>query len=258
MTFLASLWAHVLGVIAYIKSFIPVASSAPAAPAAGPQPPTLSKLAQIVLTYNNQQAYWVGGVTTWTVAAKGVTVNKASAAQCQATADQLEATIPSSAPMQIPCALIASESVFDPKCQNGNFAGSNPSKSPWGYDDGLCQLKLCDIEIDGKTGAAAFSTPADAQAFAFDVTKAIPYFWGIYNAHLATADKLIAGNTRSDIDPRLMNRWILAALCYKQGDTGAATIFASGQWPSELNNFVSLEQYFAGKLGVPSLFAGLT
>jgi len=244
----------IAGAFAAIKGYVPVpgtaASAAPSSSAIA-----LSAHAKIILTYNNQQAYWVGGVTQWSVPAKGVTVNKITPAQAQDEANALDATVPTEAPLSVPYALLASESVLDPSCQNGNFLGSNPTKSPWGYDDGVAQLKLKYITIRGKSGPAAFSTAADAQAFAFDVRDAIPYFWGSFNSHLATADKLISGNTNSAIDPRLMNRWVLGALCFKQGDTGCATIFAGGTWPAELNNFVSLEGYFAKQLGQKSVFA---
>lgn len=235
-------------------SWVPIASQGPT-PA--PSPSSLSPLAQVILTYNNQQFYWDGGVTRWTVPAKGVTVNKLDAAGAEAEAEELSATVPSTDPMSVPLALLGSESVLDRYCQNGNFAGSNPTKDPWGYDDGVAQIKLKYISIGGKVGAQAFASAADAQAFAFDVTKAIPYFWGIYNSDLVTADLWIAGNTNSAIDPRLMNRWILAAVIYKQGSTGAQAIFADGAWPAELNNFVSLETYFAGKLGQQSVFSSI-
>jgi len=241
-----------LGVGLAVKGEIPVPSTVPAASAS---PAHLSKLAQVILTENNMQSYWVGGVTSWSVAAKGVTVHKISAAQAEAEADELQATVPSTVPMSIPLALLSSESVFDPQCQNGNFEGSNPTKDPWGFDDGVAQLKLKYIEIGGKTGTAAFSSAAAAQAFAFDVTKAIPYFFGIYESHLAEADSWIAGDAPSTIDPRLTNRYVLAALAYKQGDTGAYSIFKSGQWPSELNNFENLEMFFAQQLGTTSVFA---
>lgn len=226
-------------------------------PTPGPTPSVFSSLAQVILTYNNQQAYWVGGVTQWTVPAKGVVVNKLDAAGAQAEADQLDATVPGDDPMSVPLALLASESVLDRYCQNGNFTGSNPTHDPWGYDDGVAQLKLKYITVAGKSGPEAFASAADAQAFAFDVTKALPYFWGVYNSDLVTADSWINGGGPSTIDPRLMNRWILAAVIFKQGPTGAYAIFESGAWPSELNNFVSLETYFAEHLNQPSVFAGL-
>lgn len=237
-------------------SLAPHAGQAPS-PSPSTSAVVLDQLGKVILTYNNQQAYWVGGVTQWSVAAKGVTVNKLDPAGAAAESQALEASVPSSAPMSIPLALLASESVLDRYCKNGNFAGSNPTKDPWGFDDGIAQLKLKYIEVNGKVGAAAFASSDDAQAFAFDAAKAVPYFWGIYNAHLATADAWIAAGGPSGIDPRLMNRWILAAVIYKQGDTGAYSIFKDGAWPAELNNFVSLEGYFAGKLGVKSVFAGI-
>lgn len=217
-----------------------------------PVTPAPTGLAAIILTYNNQQAYWANGVSTFTEPAEGVVVHKINATQAGLIADQLTATVGTSAPMSIPLALLASESVLDPLCQNGNFLGSNPSKGPMGYDDGIAQLKLCDIEVEGTT-----FTPATAQAFAFDVTKAIPYFWSLYEGHLATADSWVTAGGPSNIDPRLMNRFVLACVMYKQGVTGAEAIFKSGTWPAELNNFMSLESYFATKLGEPSVFEGL-
>lgn len=219
-----------------------------------PEPlPPLDKLAQIILNQNNMQVYWkVPGVTMYSIPEEGGVIHKLDPAMAQLESTILQKYIPADE-MGVACGLLASESVMDWQCENGNWNGSNPTRSLWGYDCGLPQLKLELIEIDGKVGPAAFATPNEAMDFAFDLSKAIPYFWGLYQAHLAEADKLIAGNTRSDIDPRLMNRYILAAIIYKQGDTGGATIFAAGTWPAELNNFGNLVAWYSQQLGIPSL-----
>jgi hypothetical protein len=223
-------------------------------PVAGEQPkPNLSPLAQIILGYNNSQMYWVGGVTVFTEPTKGVTLHKITATQAQSVATELEAVVSASEPTSIACALLGSESVMDPQCENGNYLGSNTAKDALGFDDGIAQEKLRYL-----VGQPGVTDAPGAQAFAFDVTRAIPYFWSLYQSHVATADGWIAAGGPSNIDPRLMNRYILAAVIYKQGATGGRAIFEAATWPEELNNFVSLEKYFAAKLSVPSVFLGLS
>jgi hypothetical protein len=229
-----------------------------------PQAPVaLDKLATVIKKQNNMQAYWAippGSITgEWPIPAEGGVIHRITDIQAQQESEIIQAVVPA-AEVGIACGLMSSESVMDPKCVNGNWNGSNPSRSLWGADCGIGQLKLCDIEVDGKSGAAAFASPEDAQAFAFDVTKAVPYFWGLYQSHLQTADSWIAAGGPSNIDPRLMNRYVLAAVIYKRGAgmgttaaPGARMIFEAGTWPAELNNFGNLVVWYSNALGIPSL-----
>ncbi len=210
----------------------------------------LTPLAEIILKYNNQQSVWKLG-RTWTNPLKGVVIQEDDATEAQAIADVLESTVPPVAPMSVPLALLGSESDIG-YAINGNFLGSNKSHDPLGYDDGPAQEKLRYL-----IGQPGVTDATSAKAFALDPKRAIPYFWSLYNSHLQTAAQWIATGGASNIDPRLMNRWILAAVIYKQGDTGGRAIFLAGDWPAELNNFVSLEVYFAKQLGTPSVFVSL-
>lgn len=240
-------------VIGILTVFVAVGSMVLARMREASDPPeTLSPLAKIIYAFNRQQAIWVGG-PTFSEPAKGVSLTEDTEAQAEEVADVLEATVPASAPMQIPLALLGSESDLSIICFNGNREGSNKANDPGGYDDGVAQEKLKYL-----IGQPGVKTIDDARAFALDPKRAIPYFWSLYQAHLRTADEWIAAGGPSTIDQRLMNRWILAAVVYKQGPAGARNIFEAGLWPPELNNFVSLESWFAKELGVKSLFTGLT
>ena len=209
---------------------------------------TSTLLGATILHQNNMQVYWKTGLTVFPVVPNGGQVHKIGASTAQAVADELEAVVLPPAPMHVACGLLASESVMDPLCVDECRHSSNPEGNPLKFDCGIGQTKLEFLPFNPAVGLAV------RQAFAFDITKAIPYFWGLYNDHLVLADKWIAGNTRSDIDPRMMNRYALAGIIYKQGPTGAAAIFADGKWDPELNNFASLCDWYAAALNEKSVF----
>ncbi len=228
----------------HIIDWIPL----PGPPAHSNAPASLDKLGTVILQYNNMQSYWKLGVQTWTVAAKGVVVHKINAAQAALIASTIEsqpATSP--VPETIALGLMASESLLDPLCQNGNFLGSNPTKALGGFDMGLCQLKLKYITTPG------VSSLADAQAFAFDPTKAIPYLYEMFAGKIEWAKGVIAAHESTWA--QWNNPLVLAVGAFKLGETGVMTFYQGGTWATELNNFIQLESQFASQLGVPSALA---
>ncbi|MGA8535172.1 MAG: hypothetical protein WB615_13780 [Candidatus Tumulicola sp.] len=211
-------------------------------------PVALDKLGSVILHYNNMQSRWWLGVQTWTVAAKGVALHKINAAQAALIASAIEARpATSSVPETVALGLMASESLLDPLCQNGNFLGSNPAKVLGGFDMGLCQLKLKYIT------APEVSNLDDAKAFAFDPTKAIPYFYEIFAGKIEWAEGVIAGHKSAWT--QWNNPLILAVGAFKLGETGVMTLYQGGTWATELNTFIQLESWFASQLGVPSALA---
>jgi hypothetical protein len=229
-------------------------------PGQGPQPnPSATPqdaMAQIILHANNMQSYWVGGYTKWSIPAKGIVVDKinadiANSEDSAIVAAENQGPAEQGIPRSVALALMMSESDLDPLCQNGNFLGSNPTHDPLGFDDGVTQAKLRYL-----VGSAPGVTDAtSAQAFAFDPSRSIPYFYRELAVKIAWAQYIIA-TYPSLGDTRLHNPYMLGVLGYKQGATGAMNIYNSGSWPTELDNFVNLESYFAQQLGVPSALVG--
>jgi hypothetical protein len=160
--------------------------------------------------------------------------------------------------LSVSLACLAIESTLDPACQNANtgtnslgVARSNPDNNPMLYDMGIAQLKLTYITAPGVVDHAS------ALAFALDIDKAIPYFVSIMNGHLVWALATIQDNTSSIPDPRLSNPWLLATGAYNFGPTGMLAYYKNGTFPSHCQEVIDLEEYFATKRGVPSIFADL-
>lgn len=227
----------------------------PAPPSPAPNPPvvkTLDRIAQVILDYNNNKSYFVAG-PSWSIPTKGVTIHKITFDQAQEISDAIQRAIAQyHLPLTFVLACLAVESVLDPGCENGNFMGSNTSKDPLGFDDGIAQLKLRYL-----VGAAyGILNALSAQAFAFDVNRAIPYFCSLMAGKVKNAQTVIAESS-STTDVRLRNPLVYATGAYNFGDTGMLKIFESGAYPSHCSSVVADEQYFASKLGVASVFADL-
>ena len=213
------------------------------------------KLASVIFTYNATKPYFAIS-DSWSVPAKGVIIHKITQAQANeiSTAVQAAAT-KYGLPLTYALACLAVESVLDPNCVNGNLGPgeSNTANDPLGYDDGIAQLKLRYL-----VGAAPGVTDsASAYLFAKDVNRAAPYFCSLMAGHFAAAKEILAKDTSSAPDVRLRNPWVYATGSYNFGETGMAKVFASGEYPSHCTSVVSDEQYFAAKLGLPSIFADL-
>lgn len=151
-------------------------------------------------------------------------------------------------------ACIAIESLFDPKCENGNYTymghtGSNPDKKPEGFDVGIAQLKLKYLMQDRKLSVE------EADAFAKDYTKAIPYMTTTMKLLLGYADALIQDNKRTDQIPALLNRYCLATLAYNLGRTGLKRYLATATAISTHGSVVmAYENEYSKKLNLPSVF----
>jgi hypothetical protein len=149
---------------------------------------------------------------------------------------------------------IGIESVFDPKCENGNYSygahvGSNPTEHEDGFDVGIAQLKLKYLMEDRKCDVVA------AHAFACDYTKAIPYMATTMKLLLGYADALIQDTKRSDVLEDFMNRYIVATGAYNYGRTGMKNLIATATvLPAHCKVVKQYEQEYAALLKIPSVF----
>jgi hypothetical protein len=191
---------------------------------------------------------------------KGVTIHKIDAttagniaATIITAADQTNVDVPA-AKLTIPyiMACIAIESAFDPGCMNGNFLGSNPTRALRGYDVGIAQEKL--LYLIGTNG---LWTDADAQAFALDFRKAIPYMTKVMATKLEWADTQIASlSGQSGPIAQYRDRYYLATQAYNFGDTGMLKhLFADTTPPTHAEHVLHLEDAYSQALGVPSVFS---
>ncbi len=235
-------------ILKWIKTNIIDRFAVPGLPVHANSPVSLDTLGSTILRYNNMQSYWRLGVQTWTFVAKGVTIHKIHAPQAALIASAVRSQPATSVvPQTIALGLMASESLLDPLCQNGNFLGSNPTKELSGFDMGICQLKLKYVTAPG------VSNVDDAKTFAFDPSKAIPYLYALVAGKIEWARETIAGH-RSAL-PQWNDPFILAVGAFKLGQTGVMAFYQGGSWAAELDDFVKLESWFASQLGVPSALA---
>jgi hypothetical protein len=75
---------------------------------------------------------------------------------------------------------------------------------------------------------------------------------------MAWASSVIAANRSSVPDPRLSDVRLLATGAYNFGETGMLAIYNSGAFPDHCASVLGDEKYFAGKLGVSSIFSDLS
>jgi hypothetical protein len=245
--FLAVTGLLLWGVATKIFSWVPRPAPPTVAASSGIKPNDI--IASVILAYNNSQAFFKLG-PAWSVPAKGVVIHEINAGEANAISLQIQKSAPQhNLPTSYVLACLAIESVLDPNCENGNFAGSNPTKDPLGYDMGIAQLKLRYITAEGVT----FENPEQAKAFAFDVSKAIPYFCLEMAGKIAAAKDVIARNTSSAPDARLNNPLILGTCLYNFGTTGGVeNYYQKGVFPSHCTHVIDLWQYFDKALGVKS------
>ncbi len=217
--------------------------------------PQWTPLANVILIYNNSRPFFILG-PTYANAAKGVLIHKITPVQAQVLASVIDAAA-TKCGLWIPYVLacLAIESCLDPNCVNGNLGPgrSNPTNDPLGYDVGVAQEK--ERYLLGYHGVL---TAADARAFALDINDAIPYFCALMVGKIAAAQTIIAATPLTvKPDPRMKNPLMLGTWMYNEGDTGAITAYNAGQFPNHCASVLGDEEYFAGKLGVPSIFAQL-
>lgn len=154
-------------------------------------------------------------------------------------------------PLTYLLASIAIESAFDPNADNANKGPgeSNTADDPLGHDTGISQIKLKYL-----LGQLGVETLAEAQDFALDITKAIPYQCSLLAGDLVWAEGLLA-TPSSAPDPKMQNKYALASCSYNFGRTGAEKMFNGGEWPPHCQEVMDLEKWFAQELKVPSAYA---
>lgn len=215
-------------------------------------PPTLSQHAGVVLTYNNQHPEFVAD-DVWSDPARGSMLHKITPQQAQIVATQLDIGCSQTGfDLAGMSACIAVESWFDPNAVDGNYEGSNPTKSLGGMDVGVCQFKLNDL-----VGSNGLTTVIEADAFASDPTTAIPYFFKYMQSKIAWAKQIIE-QSPSVADPRFHDPIILATCAYNYGETGVLEEFYyKGLFPDGLDgrpdhgvSVINDWKYFAAKYGI--------
>jgi hypothetical protein len=215
----------------------------------------VEQVAALILAKNWTYSYNAYGV--YPFLSKGGALHKIDITDAREIAQAIidAATGPLTVPYIMAC--LAIESLFDPKCENGNYSyvghtGSNPDKLPEGFDVGIAQLKLKYLMEDRKLDVDA------AHAFACDVTKAIPYMATTMKLLLGYADALIQDTKRSDIPPPLMNRYCVSTNAYNYGRTGMKAIMQSAKvQPSHGMVVVAYEKQYSKQLNIPSVFQEL-
>ena len=209
--------------------------------------PLLDKVTGIVLQRNNAA---FPTVNVKQDLSKGTILNKITMAQAEFIATVLISAAKSSGlPLPYLMACVCVESLFDPACKNGNFLGSNPTKAQEGYDVGICQLKLKYL-LD----PIHLVNVDDAQAFALNVSKAIPYAASLMQAHVTTATTYIKAN--NCLVP-YNNKYYTGSAIYNFGFAGFVTKLAAMKPITTLSHCEGVkqnEQIFCQKLNQKSIF----
>lgn len=221
----------------------------PAIPASASRASAITTLVQ----HYNSGITFTNGV--YSVPSKGVTIHALATSEALVIAQLLAQLTPSGGmTTAFIMACLCIESLFDPGCENGNLAGSNPTNQAGGYDVGIAQMKLKYINEPGVTDATS------ARAFALDPAKAIPAFIATMTAQLRYANIAIAAfGDGSAILPQFRNPYYYATGAYNFGSTGMKTIVASATVPpAHCETVKKYEQGFASALGSASVFADIS
>jgi hypothetical protein len=140
-------------------------------------------------------------------------------------------------------AFLSQESLFDPEAKNKNYKYEDMSA----WDVGLCQLNLGVLSREKKLG---FNGDLfQAQAFAYDITKAIPWKYQLILRNTVAAKRFLRLNPEYKIDP-----WLLGCQMYNAGPTGAIRMLKAGLPLEYAEKIKKLEQEYAAELGLPSMF----
>jgi hypothetical protein len=238
---------------------VPAVSLPPGPPIVAPEAPQvpanalLDGVAAIILAKNWTYSYDSDGV--YPFLSKGGAIHKIDKPTSEAIAKVIIDNADGGLTVPYLMACIAEESLFDPACENGNYSyvghvGSNPTKSPDGFDVGIAQLKLKFLMDDKKFDVTA------AAVFAKDITKAIPYMATTMKLLLGYADALIQDTKpRTDTPLGMMNRYSIATGAYNFGRTGMKQLVTSATTlPSHCVTIMSYEKQYAKQLNLKSVF----
>jgi hypothetical protein len=222
-------------------------------------------LSQTILNFNRQMKPWElrGGAVVYSAPLQGAVIHRLRPLEADEISKHLKLvrdeyknvfTLP------LMMAFIGLESRFDPACENRNgklIAGRTVASTRLedydrmdvgNWDMGLCQLKLRYVQADPRTNCPSLSAAKD---YAMSIPDAIEQKTRILIDNWLAAKKFLASNPEYlGVDSKM-----LGIEMYQAGRTGAIAKLKASTPFTYAPKVAVLEQQFAARLGIASVFA---